>query len=257
MLSLFRRFRKKLLHSGTTRKYLTYAIGEIALIVIGILIALQINNWNEWRKDRQKENQYLLSLKSEFERNFVHVKDQIEMHKLQCWNAEFIIMNIAGDTILKDALPLAIALEQVSYRYPINFATNVWEELVTTGNISLIQNEDFKRLITGFYGDLEFTLELEKEFHTYYLRFQQIVGNIFAAQIWVAITDLIQDKSDNDIVFTLPAYQEIVMKLRGLDALNGSLARVLSSRKHGLDMFIEYEERIKEITKEIESKIEN
>ena len=52
MLTFFRRIRKGLLGSGQARKYLLYAIGEIALVVIGILIALQINNWNEWRKDR-------------------------------------------------------------------------------------------------------------------------------------------------------------------------------------------------------------
>jgi len=52
MLTFFRRIRIGLLGSGTTSRYLLYAIGEIALVVIGILIDLQINNWNEWRKDR-------------------------------------------------------------------------------------------------------------------------------------------------------------------------------------------------------------
>ena len=55
MLTFFRRIRKGLLDGGRTSKYLLYAIGEIALVVIGILIALQINNWNEWRKNRKKE----------------------------------------------------------------------------------------------------------------------------------------------------------------------------------------------------------
>jgi hypothetical protein len=46
MLKFFRRIRRKLLDEGSLRKYLVYAIGEITLVVIGILIALQINNWN-------------------------------------------------------------------------------------------------------------------------------------------------------------------------------------------------------------------
>tara|TARA_Y100000385_G_C13099534_1_gene643585 strand:- start:2936 stop:3121 length:186 start_codon:yes stop_codon:yes gene_type:complete len=56
MLTLLRKIRKSLIDSGSSRKYLLYAIGEIALVVIGILIALQINNWNESRKDRQWKN---------------------------------------------------------------------------------------------------------------------------------------------------------------------------------------------------------
>ena len=55
MLTFFRKIRKAPLESGAASKYLLYAIGEIALVVIGILIALQINNWNEWRKDRNEE----------------------------------------------------------------------------------------------------------------------------------------------------------------------------------------------------------
>ncbi len=54
MLKFFRAIRRRLLNSGSLRKYLVYAIGEIALVVIGILIALQVNNWNEKRKQEQR-----------------------------------------------------------------------------------------------------------------------------------------------------------------------------------------------------------
>jgi len=59
MLTFFRRIRKGLLDIGAARKYLLYAIGEIALVVIGILIALQINNWNQERLNRLEEQQLL------------------------------------------------------------------------------------------------------------------------------------------------------------------------------------------------------
>ncbi|MDX1591318.1 MAG: DUF6090 family protein [Balneolaceae bacterium] len=49
------------------RKYILYAIGEILLVVIGILIALQVNNWNEQRKRQNEEKQYLAALHSDFE----------------------------------------------------------------------------------------------------------------------------------------------------------------------------------------------
>ncbi len=62
MIKFFRKIRKNLLSEGKTNKYFKYAIGEIFLVVIGILIALSINNWNENRKQKTKANSYLKSM---------------------------------------------------------------------------------------------------------------------------------------------------------------------------------------------------
>ena len=59
MIKLFRNIRRSLIQENKMGKYFKYAIGEILLVVIGILIALQINNWNELRKERQKEKAFL------------------------------------------------------------------------------------------------------------------------------------------------------------------------------------------------------
>ncbi|MBD10112.1 MAG: hypothetical protein CMC68_05100, partial [Flavobacteriaceae bacterium] len=59
MIKFFRNIRRSHINEGKTSKYLKYALGEIILVVIGILIALQINNWNENRKKRQVELNYL------------------------------------------------------------------------------------------------------------------------------------------------------------------------------------------------------
>ncbi|MGK0413277.1 MAG: hypothetical protein ACJA1B_001480 [Polaribacter sp.] len=62
MIKFFRKIRQKLLMENKTGKYFKYVIGEIVLVVIGILIALQINNWNENRKQKAKVNSYLKSM---------------------------------------------------------------------------------------------------------------------------------------------------------------------------------------------------
>jgi hypothetical protein len=59
MIKLFRNIRKNLLNEGKTTKYFKYAIGEIILVVIGILIALSINNWNKQNEDRKLEKRYI------------------------------------------------------------------------------------------------------------------------------------------------------------------------------------------------------
>ncbi|MDA0350457.1 MAG: DUF6090 family protein [Verrucomicrobia bacterium] len=69
MLTFLRKIRRSLIETGSVQKYLLYAIGEIALVVIGILIALQINNWNEERKESILEQEYLARLEVAFEEN--------------------------------------------------------------------------------------------------------------------------------------------------------------------------------------------
>lgn len=66
MIKFFRSIRKNLLNEGKTTKYFKYAIGEIILVVIGILIALQINNWNEDRKYEHQKLKLMHALKQEF-----------------------------------------------------------------------------------------------------------------------------------------------------------------------------------------------
>ena len=65
MIKFFRKIRQRLLSENKFSKYLIYAIGEIILVVIGILIALSINNWNENKKDRKLEKEFLI-LKNDY-----------------------------------------------------------------------------------------------------------------------------------------------------------------------------------------------
>jgi len=74
MIKFFRKIRQRLLTENKFSKYLLYAIGEIALVVIGILIALQINNWNEYQKAVKSENELLTSLQNEISANIEQLK---------------------------------------------------------------------------------------------------------------------------------------------------------------------------------------
>lgn len=78
MIQFFRRIRQKLLTEGKLSKYLIYAIGEIALVMIGILLALQVSNWNESRKEKIHENTVTLELAKELNQNHTYIKGEIE-----------------------------------------------------------------------------------------------------------------------------------------------------------------------------------
>ncbi len=78
MIKFFRQIRKSLVMDNKTTKYFKYAVGEIVLVIIGILIALQINNWNENRKTIQKTNNYLRALVTEIDKNVITLSNAIE-----------------------------------------------------------------------------------------------------------------------------------------------------------------------------------
>ena len=78
MIKLFRNIRQSLLMENKTSKYLKYAIGEIVLVVIGILIALQVNNWNENRKIKQKQMVFLSNVKQDLNNDLLQLEKIID-----------------------------------------------------------------------------------------------------------------------------------------------------------------------------------
>ncbi len=84
MLKFFQRVRRKFINEGNLRRYLIYAVGEIILVMIGILLALQVNNWNEGRKDKKKEILYLSEIKSDLQNDLLRIsrRDTIYSYRL-------------------------------------------------------------------------------------------------------------------------------------------------------------------------------
>ncbi|MEE9363819.1 MAG: DUF6090 family protein [Cellulophaga sp.] len=91
MIKFFRKIRQNLLSEGKTGKYLKYAVGEIVLVVIGILIALQINNWNEYQKQLKTEKEILKELKIGLESDYNNITTSIDDHLEFIRSQEIII----------------------------------------------------------------------------------------------------------------------------------------------------------------------
>lgn len=93
MIKFFRKIRQKLLMENKTSKYFKYAIGEIILVVIGILIALQINNWNDQKKETKELHQYLSKIKGNIHQDIL-ILDSI---KIRRWKIQKICANATQD----------------------------------------------------------------------------------------------------------------------------------------------------------------
>lgn len=148
MIKFFRKIRKKLLSESKLSVYLVYAFGEIILVVIGILIALQINNLNEQRKQNNLEQGYLLALKKEFENNLIEAKRVIYLTEKLHINAKELT-NYTGPKVPDISekkigeLYFGTINNEVQYR-PGNGVLN---EILNSGKLNIFRNNELKNAL--------------------------------------------------------------------------------------------------------------
>lgn len=148
MINFFRKIRQKLLTENKFSKYLLYAIGEIVLVVIGILIALSINNWNELKKEANFEHKVLNEIKVSLQRNIEHLNMGI------VWNEEAIVScNIILEHFEK-RIPYNDSLDHhfsrsLQWFYP-SLNNNAYEGLKSYG-LHLIVNDSIRDALGATY----------------------------------------------------------------------------------------------------------
>lgn len=143
MIKFFRKIRQNLVSEGKTGKYLKYAVGEIILVVIGILIALSINNWNELRKKRILKNEYTTSLIADLTNDTTQIIAKVKG----------IIKNLQSFTSAKDSINngyiKSVEDFELLYRNSVldisntinTYNTNTFNILVSSGNIDLFDSQ--------------------------------------------------------------------------------------------------------------------
>ncbi|WP_273565668.1 DUF6090 family protein [Maribacter halichondriae] len=160
MAKVFRRIRQKLLTENKFSKYLLYAIGEIALVVIGIIIALQINTWNNGKIERQEEKKSYLNIKRQL------IDDKNELIKVKGDNKNYAAIYEYGNKIIMaqdrtktDSLThVAIGLSQYS---DFHSSGNIYETLVNSGELKLLKNSEITSAIQHLEKTYIFTNNLE------------------------------------------------------------------------------------------------
>jgi predicted small secreted protein len=138
--------RKKLADDNQFLKYTRYAIGEILLVMIGILLALQVNNWNNVRSDRALEVKYLNGIKADLQVDLVNLKTFIDDKELKFVSAAALLEMDSPQTITDlDAMDSILWNVFGWVRY--DQSTNTLDELIGSGNLSLIKNDSIKKMI--------------------------------------------------------------------------------------------------------------
>ena len=155
MINFFRKTRKKMADDNKPMKYMRYAIGEILLVVIGILIALSINNWNENRKDRIVEQEYLIGLKEEFKSNLDELNSNIELNIKKIEDTKKFLEYTGPVKSDKPEQDIANRFGDIM-KNSVGFEPNpgVLEDLINSGNLNKITNSELRKNLSLWKADL-------------------------------------------------------------------------------------------------------
>jgi len=150
MIPFFRKIRKKMADDNKPLKYARYAIGEIILVVIGILIALQINNWNEDKKERRIENKYINRLTNDLRVDMNYHNKRIEQAENDLRHLDMFISQMSE--FQKNTHEIVELFKHLHLNTdPFASANSTFSELLSTGDFKTFSNDTLKNLIIDYY----------------------------------------------------------------------------------------------------------
>ena len=163
MIKFFRRIRQQLLTEGKFSKYLLYAIGEIVLVVIGILIALAANDWSIEKAERLQESKYLKNIKLDLEKDLASLEYNIGFRREKIAGTEKLIAQING-TPVDDLTELSRNVFNTLNEERFTPNNSTYTELASSGNLNLISVDSIKILLLELeelYKDNAFGIDHE------------------------------------------------------------------------------------------------
>ncbi|QIE58733.1 hypothetical protein G5B37_03890 [Rasiella rasia] len=161
MIKFFRKIRQNLLSEGKTGKYFKYAIGEIILVVIGILIALQINNWNENRKNKITEANYYCRILDDFELNEKLIDENYELTTNRIELTKELIKDL---NIIPNDRSIILNKFTAALRHDVSVPSNItFEDLTSSGQLKLLTDIKLKNRLIEYSTFLDNSVNLLKE----------------------------------------------------------------------------------------------
>lgn len=159
MIKFFRNIRYRMARDNQFFNYSKYAVGEIVLVVLGILIAIQINEWNDHRKDLLKKKNLLKSLEVEFIQNLEQLDTVLSYDVLVVESSLEFLKLKADDSIVNNAKYMAQLLQNTSWNWTYDPQNGALRSGISSGDINLIKNE---HLINALFGWRDVVLDAKE-----------------------------------------------------------------------------------------------
>lgn len=158
MLKFFRKIRQNLIKENKASKYLLYAIGEIFLVVIGILIALQLNTWKEERQNTQVEINYLKGILTNLDQDIYNIETSIAKDTTQFFAYTEILKPFITKNYKLYTPDFINAIKGVQGSHDFSQNTIVFEDMKSSGKINLIKSDVLRLTILKHYNESEQSL---------------------------------------------------------------------------------------------------
>jgi hypothetical protein len=231
MFKFFRRIRQQLIAQNKFSKYMLYALGEIILVVIGILIALKVNDWNEYKKLKLQEKIYITKLIEDIQtiKNilmFDHINFADESI-LEAQQALFYVQNC--DELAKGKEALENVLLTHGNLGTIYIQETTYSEMVANGAFSRLQNDSLKTTISDLYSRLHGSNEYISYFRDELGRASTIIWNLSEKVFKPNIT---LDARSQDQLLANYNYEQLCQS----PAFKNALAEVYDSRQDVYNM---------------------
>jgi hypothetical protein len=198
MIKFFRKIRQNLLMENKTGKYFKYAIGEIVLVVIGILIALSINNWNNELNRKNAEKVIIEQLIADLTKSEIELKEIKESIEKQA-KASAIVCH----AFYKKDLPSDSIYEYM--RLPLGTATfsptlGTARSIINSGNLTIIKSEDLKNRITAYVEVVEYKLkDINRYEETYFRNGQMLLKEVVQISNLIPKAYLLKQTEDGNL----------------------------------------------------------
>jgi hypothetical protein len=164
MTPFFRKIRKTLAEENKPIKYFRYAIGEIVLVVIGILIALSINNWNQQKNNKIEESIILINLIEDLKADIVGYNESIDWLKSRQANVDSLLMFLENPKIPINDAKLTYWLITSGYILDYTPVYPTYTEIVGSGKLSLIESDEIKKGLANYKSNFENDVRVFKSY---------------------------------------------------------------------------------------------
>ena len=193
MIKFFRKIRYNLMEQNKTGKYLKYAIGEIALVVIGILIALSINNWNEITKNRTEEVRLLEKVSTDLISDINQLKKHISDATQRQTKVDSIFTILYKDSNTDPIKFLNLNFDAISIENHFEVNSSTFDESQAAGSIKFIQNDSLREDIFNYYRITKRNYDDENTVQSIYRDIYPIMfKKIFASKEFVLLYSKIE-----------------------------------------------------------------
>jgi len=248
MIKLFRSLRKDASTQKNVHLYFLYALGEVTLVVVGILVALQVDNWNNELEKREKEDEYLSEIKSNLQEDIENIESTIafNIEKSETIIRIFRRMQVYGDgeRLVRE---IEIAMDTLP-NFKIFISTRIaFDNMLSSASIDIIEDDSLKSLLSRYYISADPTKGTQERVAMASRSFVDYLGPRLMSR------EFVQQLVGVD----LPIRSTSEVKIAGDETFINNLFLMLQLMKNQDTDLVGYKKRAKELIGNIDQKIDD